>query len=58
MCKYTKKIRIYKFFFVKMCKKFGITMEKEEKMRILQSVYTEILRTGRVRNKKEFATLG
>ena len=33
-------------------------MEKEEKMRILQSVYTEILRTGRVRNKKEFATLG
>ena len=40
-----------------MCKKFGMTMEKEEKMRILQTAYTEILRTGRVRNKKEFATL-
>ena len=32
-------------------------MEKEEKMRILQTAYTEILRTGRVRNKKEFAQL-
>ena len=32
-------------------------MEKEDKLRILQTAYTDILRTGRVRNKKEFAVL-
>ena len=37
--------------------KFVMTMEIEERIRILQSVYTEKLRTGKVRNKKEFAAL-
>ena len=32
-------------------------MEKEDKLRMLQTAYTDILRTGRVRNKKEFAVL-
>ena len=30
-------------------------MEKEEKIRLIQTAYTNILRTGKVRNKKEFA---
>ena len=44
-------------FLRKNVQKFVVRMEIEERMRILQSVYTEILRTGKVRNKKEFAAL-
>ena len=44
-------------FLRKSVQEFVMTMEIEERMRILQSVYTDKLRTGKVRNKKEFAAL-
>ena len=35
---------------------FCITMEREEKLQIINAYYAEAVRTGRVRNRKEFAS--